>query len=70
MKIESSEFQVCSLLFDFFDTDALVNQVVSVLAAPDNYAHLGRQARQTVLEKYDLQSRCLPQLLGLLGVDS
>ncbi|OGB58094.1 MAG: hypothetical protein A2535_05225 [Burkholderiales bacterium RIFOXYD2_FULL_59_8] len=61
---------VNGLLFDFFDTDALVNQVVSVLAAPDNYAHLGRQARQTVLEKYDLQSRCLPQLLALLGVQS
>ena len=54
--------------FDFFDIEALVNQVVSVLAAPENYAHLGRQARETVLEKCDLQSRCLPQLLELLGV--
>lgn len=65
---EVIEHGVNGLLFDFFDIEALVNQVVSVLAAPENYAHLGRQARETVLEKCDLQSRCLPQLLELLGV--
>ena len=67
---EVIEHGVNGLLFDFFDAQALASQVVSVLAAPDNYTHLGRQARQTVIEKYDLQSRCLPQLLDLLGVQS
>lgn len=67
---EVIEHGVNGLLFDFFDVQALVNQVVSVLAAPLNFAHLGRQARETVLEKYDLQTRCLPQLLGLLDIQS
>ena len=61
---------VNGLLFDFFDTEALASQVVSVLAAPVNFSHLGRQARETVLEKYDLPTRCLPQLLGILGLSA
>jgi glycosyltransferase involved in cell wall biosynthesis len=54
------------LLFDFFDVAALSRQVVEVLARPETFAALGVQARHTVIERYDLKTRCLPQLLKLI----
>jgi glycosyltransferase involved in cell wall biosynthesis len=53
------------LLCDFFDVQALAQQAVAVLGRPEAHAHLGRQARQTVLARYDLQRVCLPALLAL-----
>ena len=55
------------LLFDFFDVPALVRQVVDVLAKPKTFEKLRASARQTIIERYDLKTRCLPQLLGLIG---
>lgn len=57
------------LLFDFFDVTALAHQVVEVLAHPEAFAGLGHRARQTVLERYDMKTRCLPELLKLIGDD-
>jgi glycosyltransferase involved in cell wall biosynthesis len=54
------------LLVDFFDVAALSRQVIEVLADPKGYAHLGKAARQTVVERYDLRSRCLPKQLTLI----
>lgn len=51
------------LLVDFFDVDALADQVIDVLANPEKYAHLGPAARAHVVEKYDFLSRCLPEHL-------
>ena len=53
-------------LFDFFDGAALTRQVVEVLQAPANFASLAARARATVVSRYDLRTRCLPQLLALL----
>ena len=55
------------LLFDFFDTAALTRQVVSVLGNRPAFKHLGQQARQDVINRYDLQTRCLPELLKLVA---
>ena len=55
------------LLVDFFDATALAHQVVAVLAKPASFAPLGRRARQTVIERYDLQSICLPAQLKLIS---
>ena len=54
------------LLFDFFDVAALSKQVIEVLAKPKSFAGLGVQARKTVIERYDLNSKCLPELVKLL----
>ena len=55
------------LLFDFFDVAGLARQVVEVLAQPEVFAQLGSQARQTVIERYDLKTRCLPALLQFVA---
>ncbi len=55
------------LLVDFFDVAGLAAQVVEVLAQPAKFAHLGPAARQTVVQRYDLITQCLPKQLALLG---
>lgn len=55
------------LLFDFFDVAGLANKVVEVLTEPEKFTHLGVQARQTVVENYDLRTRCLPALMRLIA---
>jgi glycosyltransferase involved in cell wall biosynthesis len=54
------------LLVDFFDIAALTEQVVEVLANPAAYRHLRQAARSTIVSRYDLESVCLPQQLGLV----
>jgi glycosyltransferase involved in cell wall biosynthesis len=51
------------LLVDFFDVQALAATTIEVLANPSAHAHLGSAARQAMLERFDLATRCLPQLL-------
>ena len=41
-------------------------QVIGVLENPEGFAHLGAAARQRVIERYDLKTRCLPELLKLI----
>ena len=55
------------LLFDFFDVAGLSGQVIAVLESPQAYAALGQAARKTVLARYDLKTRCLPELLKLVA---
>jgi glycosyltransferase involved in cell wall biosynthesis len=60
---EVIEHGVNGLLFDFFDVQALAASVVGVLADPVAHAHLGHAARRTTVERFDLATRCLPELL-------
>ena len=62
---EVIEHGVNGLLVPFFDTAALAETVVDALAHPDRYAPIRKAARQTLLERYDLQSICLPQQIKL-----
>ena len=55
------------LLVDFFDTDQLAQRVIEVLANPNDYASMRVAARRSVVETLDLDSRCLPRWLQLLG---
>ena len=57
---------VNGLLFDFFDVEGLARQVVSVLENPQAHRDLGLRARERVVERYDLRTKCLPELLALL----
>ena len=51
------------LLVDFFKPEALAGQVVEVLQNPQAYAHLGRNARKRMQERYDFHTVCLPEHL-------
>jgi len=55
------------LLVDFFKPDALAAQVAEVLAAPGDYAHLGRAARAHVVDNYDFLTRCLPEHIARIN---
>ncbi|SEP92271.1 Glycosyltransferase involved in cell wall bisynthesis [Solimonas aquatica] len=54
------------LLTPFLDPQALAALVTEVLANPERYEHLRRAARQTVVQRYDLNSICLPAQLALV----
>lgn len=54
------------LLVDFFDTEGLAQSIASVLDNPSSYEYLRRNARQTILDEYDLHTRCLPSQLELV----
>ena len=49
------------LLVDFFDPEALAQQVADVCAAPEEFAHLGKAAREHVVAHYDFLDVCLPE---------
>lgn len=55
------------LLVPFFDTDALSDQVISVLSRPQAFRKMRAKARGFVRENYDAQRICLPQMLKLVG---
>jgi glycosyltransferase involved in cell wall biosynthesis len=54
------------LLVDFFDHQALARAVAEVLADPGRFEGLRREARQTVVERFDLARVCLPRQLDLV----
>ncbi len=58
------------LLVDFFAADELVETLDRVLTTPQAFQAVRQQARQTILEQYDLRTVCLPrqrQLIELLA---
>jgi glycosyltransferase involved in cell wall biosynthesis len=55
------------LLVDFHDHEALARQVVEVLSAPGDFAHLGRAARQHMIDIYDFGSECLPEHIARIN---
>ena len=54
------------LLVDFFDITAWAETIAAVLANPQQFSCLGQAARQTVVERYDLATVCLPAQLALV----
>jgi glycosyltransferase involved in cell wall biosynthesis len=63
---EVIEHEKNGLLVDFFDTEALAESVIDVLARPASFAHLRIAARATAVARYDLATVCLPQQLQLI----
>lgn len=53
-------------LVDFFDHVALAERVGECLARPTATEACRQKARQTIVERYDLATRCLPQQVQLL----
>lgn len=55
------------VLVNFHDPAALATQVVEVLSAPRDYAHLGRAARAFITERHDFLTCCLPEHLSQIN---
>jgi glycosyltransferase involved in cell wall biosynthesis len=53
-------------LVDFFNVEAWSDAVVEGLAKPERNRELKRAARQTILDRYDLQTVCLPDQLRMI----
>lgn len=54
------------LLFDFFDTAMLAEKTIQALEHPARCSEMRANARQTILERYDLKTICLPRWLALI----
>lgn len=54
------------LLVDFFSPQALAQKACEVLAHPEKFSHLRKNARDTIIQNYDLQTICLPKHLELI----
>ncbi len=54
------------LLVPFFDIDQLAERVIEALAYPRRFEPIRAQARQTILDQYDLTRICLPKLMAFV----
>ena len=54
------------LLADFFQPEEIAQKVIAALEAPGDFAALRKNARQDVIEAYDLKNVCLPGQLRLI----
>jgi glycosyltransferase involved in cell wall biosynthesis len=54
------------LLVDFFSSEDLVNAICRVLEHPDRMMEIRRQARRTIVERFDLRTICLPRQIQLI----
>jgi glycosyltransferase involved in cell wall biosynthesis len=58
---EVVEHERNGLLVDFFDRERLAQLVVDTLADRRQHERLRENARATIIERYDLRRKCLPQ---------
>jgi glycosyltransferase involved in cell wall biosynthesis len=54
------------LLVDFFSPQHIADTVCDVLANPQAHAHLRVAARQSVVERYDFETKSLPAYMALI----
>jgi glycosyltransferase involved in cell wall biosynthesis len=54
------------LLVDFFDQQALVETVSQVLNNPENFTQIRQAARISVVNRFDLETICLPKQIQLI----
>jgi glycosyltransferase involved in cell wall biosynthesis len=63
---EAIEDGVNGLLVDFFSPEQIVEAVDRVLDHPNRLQEMRERARQTIVERYDLKSICLPRQVELV----
>jgi len=63
---EAISHEQTGILTPFFDTAALAQQVISLLQDPQKRARLGLAARAAAIERYDLNTVCLPKLQAMV----
>ncbi len=54
------------LLVDFFDVAGWSEAIIDALARPEHYMGIRAAARETTIQRYDLNSVCLPQMISFL----
>jgi glycosyltransferase involved in cell wall biosynthesis len=54
------------VLVDFFDVADWSRKIARALEKPQEYTEMRRNARRTVVERYDLETVCLPEQLKLI----
>ena len=54
-------------LVDFFSPEKIANRVVAALNSPEECAAMRDCARQTIVDRYDLRSICLPAQVLLVN---
>ena len=54
------------LLVPFFDIHQLAERVIEALAYPQRFNPLRAQARQTILDRYDVARICLPKMTAFI----
>lgn len=64
---EALKHEENGLLVDFFSTEQIVAAVNRVCESKDRLQLLRDAARQTIIEKYDFETVCLPQQIQLIG---
>jgi glycosyltransferase involved in cell wall biosynthesis len=61
------------ILVPFFDVNQLAESVIEALAHRHRFSSMREQARQTIIEHYDLAKICLPKMMDLIlescGID-
>ena len=57
-----------AVLFPFHSHQSLAEHAIHMLAEPQSYTHLGRQARQTICDQFDFATVSLPAYRELLHV--
>ncbi len=63
---EVIEDGVNGYLVDFFDVDSWAEKLIEVLTDPEAQMPIRRAARQHIIDTYDLQAVCLPQLVDFV----
>ena len=53
-------------LVDFFDVPAWSAALTEVLAAPKRFMGMRQAARQSIIDRYDLDTTCLPRMIALV----
>jgi len=54
------------LLVPFFELQTIADQLIELLANPRRFGAMRERARQSVVEKYDAERICVPQMMTLL----
>jgi glycosyltransferase involved in cell wall biosynthesis len=57
---------VNGLLVPFFEPEKIAETVLKVFADPAGHAHLAEAGRQSVIDRYDLRTICLPRQLDMV----
>jgi len=53
-------------LVDFFDAPALANKIADALANRESLSHIRKNARDTIVKRYDLKKVCLPKQIEMV----
>jgi glycosyltransferase involved in cell wall biosynthesis len=56
------------LFVDFFSPEQIADRVIEALEDRKSFASLRQNARQTVIDRFDLRSICLPAHLRMLNM--